>query len=265
MSNMNATFFTSFGPAVTGVADAGNGTVGKDGRIYLIDDASDSIVRFDDTSGAGRLEFGTHGTGTGQFLNPVRVTTDFLGRVYVVDKDQNLLIRYNSNGSGWTTLDLSTWYVSADQPDIFVDLFGRIYLAGGSTVVRLNDMTATGAITYGSAGSGVGEFNGLTSITTDDIGKIYVADSGNNRVVRLDSMSGAGWTSYGTAGNGIGQFNNPGGVGVDHQLHVYISDTGNNRLVRVDDMAGNNWIEINHVGITNFSGPTSVFPHVPQF
>lgn len=265
MSNMQATFFTSFGSAVTGITHAGNGTVGKDGRLYLIDKDNSSIVRFDDTSGAGRVEFGTHGTGTGQFLNPVRVTTDFLNRIYVVDHDQNLLIRFQANGNGWTTVDLSNWFAANDNPDVFVDIVGRIYLAGGSTVVRLNDMTTTGAATFGSPGSGTGEFNTLTAITLDDLGRIYVADSGNDRVVRFDSMTGANWKPYGTSGNGTGQFDSPGGVGVDHQLHVFISDTGNNRLVRVDDMDGNNWIETNHVGIIFFNAPLSVFPHVPQF
>jgi streptogramin lyase len=267
VSDMNASFFSSFGPAVSGVTGLVNATVGRDGRLYLIDQSVDAIVRFDNIAGDGRLSFGTNGSGTGQFLNPVRVAVDGQSRVYVVDRDRNQLIRFVMNDAqpAWTTLDLSTWFSSSDEPDVAFDAFGHILLAGGAKILQLNGMTATGAQTFGTPGSGTGQFNSLTGICVDDAHKIYVADGTNNRIVRLDNITGSGWLAFGSTGTGLNQFNIAFGVGVDHDGKIYIGDRNNHRLVRIDDMVGTNWTELDNLPSGAFGTVLSVFPHLPDF
>src|ERR1700680_5007948 len=63
-----------------------------------------------------------------------------------------------------------------------------------SRLVRIDDLNGTNWISYGAAGSGVGQFAGFTSVAIDNSGRIYVADTGNKRVMRFDDMFGTNWT-----------------------------------------------------------------------
>ncbi|HLY17942.1 MAG TPA: choice-of-anchor D domain-containing protein, partial [Bryobacteraceae bacterium] len=106
----------------------------------------------------------------------------------------------------------------------------------------------TNLISYGTQGSGPGQFYGAYSIALDAAGRIYIADTYNGRVVRIDDMNGTNWTSFGTYGSGTGQFNDPMGISVDAQGRIYVMDTNNNRLVRIDDMNGTNWTTMTALG-----------------
>lgn len=263
--DMNATFFSRFNSAISGVTHIVNGYVDHSGKIYVIDADNFNVVRFDDLGAGHRVVIGSQGTGVHQFVNPVRVTADYNGRIFVVDAGQNKLIRIPSNAGVWDSLDLSIWFSASDQPDVKFDRFGHIYLAGGSKVVQLQGFTATGAQTFGSLGSGTGQFNGLTSVAFDDQAHLYLADGGNNRIVKINSIAGGGWTEFGTAGSGTNQFDNPAGIGVDHLGKIYISDGNNHRLVRIDDMSGANWTELSGVPGSAFGQTLSVYPYVPGF
>ena len=70
-------------------------------------------------------------------------------------------------------------------------------------------MSDTVGASFGSAGSGVGQFSAPWNIVVDSTGHIYTSDRGNNRVVRINNMSGAGWVTFGSSGSGAGQFNLP--------------------------------------------------------
>lgn len=104
--------------------------------------------------------------------------------------------------------------------------------------------------TYGSQGSGAGQFFGPLGITINQsTGDVYVADTANNRIEELSS-SGAfieafGWgvtngaaefevckssCQVGVAGSGNGQFNYPEGVAVDSSGNVWVADSENNRI-----------------------------------
>lgn len=264
-SDMNATFFTSFGPAISGVANIVNGSIDIGGRLYLIDATNSAIVRFDDVAADGRVVFGSHGSGVNQFLNPVRVTGDNLNNVYVVDRDRNALVRFKPGTANWDVLDLSPWFVGADEPDVTTDRFGHIFLAGATTIVQLNGMSATGAQTFGSPGTGAGQFGSLKGICLDDQQRIYVADGTDNRIARINNIAGGGWVAFGATGTGTGQFNTAFGVGVDHLGKIYVGDRDNHRLVRMDDFNGANWTELDNLPTGSFSLVLSVFPHLPNF
>lgn len=78
---------------------------------------------------------------------------------------------------------------------IAVDSLGNIYVmdANNSRIVRLSDMNGTNWVSYGSAGSGVGQFAGLSAIAVDRGNHIYAADTGNRRIVRMNDMNGTNW------------------------------------------------------------------------
>jgi len=77
---------------------------------------------------------------------------------------------------------------------------------------------------WGTIGSGAGEFNRPEGIATDSSGNVYVVDRGNDRIQKFDS-SGNFLTSWGTAA-GSGHLADPLAVSVDAGGTVYVLDSG---------------------------------------
>ncbi len=123
----------------------------------------------------------------------------------------------------------------------FNSAYTPLYFSNTGYLVRSDDLDGTNLTTYGTQGSGVGQFNGAYGIAVDSSGRIYVADTYNSRVVRIDDFQGTNWTTFGAYGSGDGQFNNPNAISVDAAGKIYVMDSGNSRLVRIDDMNGTNW------------------------
>ena len=65
--------------------------------------------------------------------------------------------------------------------------------------------------TWGSPGTGNGQFDIPSGIAVDNSGNVYVADTANNRVQKFDA-SGNFVTKWGSFGTGNGQFNVPSGI-----------------------------------------------------
>ena len=109
-------------------------------------------------------------------------------------------------------------------------------------IIRMDDMTGKNWISYGTNGTGVGQFISPERFTVQPDGHIYIADADGNRIVRIDDMTGKGWISYGTQGffGSVGQFNQPHAVRLDSNGRIYIAD-GNCRIARIDDMTGKGW------------------------
>lgn len=92
---------------------------------------------------------------------------------------------------------------------------------------RYDDGVFTFAFSFGSFGSGNGQFNGPYAIATDG-NFIFITDSGNNRIQKF-TMFGVFVSAWGTFGTGDGQFHNPLGIAVDDR-YVWMIDSGNNRF-----------------------------------
>lgn len=78
-------------------------------------------------------------------------------------------------------------------------------------------------LTWGTSGSGNGDFNNPVDIAIDKYGHIYVADAGNYRIQRFDS-NGNFITKWGSYGAGNGQFRNLRSIDVDLEGNVYTLD-----------------------------------------
>ena len=83
-------------------------------------------------------------------------------------------------------------------------------------------------ISFGTRGSGPGQFSYPEGVAIDSGGHILVADWGNNRI---HQSSSAGLRTVGTQGSGPLQFRCPGGITV-HPVtgKVYVADTYNHRI-----------------------------------
>ena len=83
---------------------------------------------------------------------------------------------------------------------------------------------------FGSGGSGHGQFNQPRGVAIDDDGNILVVDGGNNRIQKF-SPDGRFITAVGTKGSGQLQFSSPVGIKINPQTkRVFVVDNSNHRV-----------------------------------
>jgi hypothetical protein len=211
--------------------------VSNDGTMRL--SASFTSATFTEScSGGGR---GGHVTCGYSFTGYISGTWSVNGAAEAINGVTN-----QGFGTGGAAAKGTTAYNSAYTP---------FYFSNSGQILRSDDLNGTNLITYGTQGSGVGQFYGAYGLALDSAHRIYIADTYNSRVVRIDDMHGTNWTSFGTRGSGVGQFMNPSAISVDSLGKIYVMDTGNNRLVRMDDMHGTNWTTMS--GLTQYVSPVA--------
>jgi streptogramin lyase len=170
IDDMTGTNWTALGAMGAGAqqfnAPAGVVVDGTD-RIYVVDSVNGRIVRMDDMNGGNWTTFGTVGSGQNQFDVPGWIALDASGRIYVSDSNNCRIVRINDmTGAGWVSLGTPGSGTNqfnctqAQMGGIFVDSAGRIYVvdAGNSRIVRMDDMTGSGWIAFGTHGTGVNQF-----------------------------------------------------------------------------------------------------------
>lgn len=84
-------------------------------------------------------------------------------------------------------------------------------------------------LSFGTPGTGDGQFADPAAIALDSAGNIWVADASNNRVQKFNP-AGTLLLKFGTYGTANGQFNNPQGIACDSADNVYVTDRDNNRV-----------------------------------
>jgi DNA-binding beta-propeller fold protein YncE len=104
----------------------------------------------------------------------------------------------------------------------------------GSTTSAMAALTVTPpppffVFSFGTPGSGQGQFSSPLAVAPDSSANIYVADLGNNRIEKFDSK-GAYLLQWGSSGTNFGQFNGPSGLALDSAGNVYVADVNNNRI-----------------------------------
>jgi len=92
---------------------------------------------------------------------------------------------------------------------------------------------ATAILTWGSQGTGDGQFQDPRDVAVDKEGNVYVVDSGNHRIQKFDAH-GHFLAQWGGQGNGPGQFREPWGIAVADDGSVYVADTWNHRIQKFD-------------------------------
>ena len=187
--------------------------VDKNGNIYIADKANQRVRKIDIngiiTTIAGTGLAGYNGdnfpSGTmADLSNPIAVTTDIKGNVYIVDENNNRVRK--------------------------VDTFNRISTVFGDGTLGFSPdgLLAVNSSLYRPNG-----------VAVDSLGNIYVADEFNYRIRRADYNSN---TVITLAGNGTSGFNGDTaaainceirdckGIAVDQGGNVYFSDWSNNRV-----------------------------------
>ncbi len=91
-------------------------------------------------------------------------------------------------------------------------------------------------LTFGSCGSGEGEFDGASDIELDSVGNIYVADTENKRIQKFDSNGNFIFEFITNHTDGL--FDGPTDLGLESSGNIYVADALN-RLIQKFDSSGN--------------------------
>ena len=118
----------------------------------------------------------------------------------------------------------------------------KIYIADrlNNRIVQVDNVDGSGWMTFGRAGSGIGQFLEPFWVFVDKNGRIYVADVGNHRIVRFDDMNGSNWVSLNLSGIVGQEYPWTYGAFVDDNGTLYIADRLNHRIVQIEDPFGEN-------------------------
>ena len=237
---------------------------------------------------AGNGSMGMHdGRGdSASFANPMGITADRDGNLFVADSHNNLIRKINSEG------DVSTFAGSGAPGScdgqgakasffypgaLAADSNGNIYVADthNNLIRKITPAgtvsTVAGRLTHETADlDSPDRFDNPSGIAVDKAGNIYVADWNNDEVRKITGQGTttiiAGSRNPG-ASNGISKaatFYLPGGIAVDGKGNIFVADTYNNMIREIKP---NGWVTTlagqKKKGAQDGKGATAAFLH-PQ-
>jgi RHS repeat-associated protein len=172
-------------------------------------------------------QFGSAGSGDGQFNHPADVAVDDNGDMFVLDRGNDRVQEFNetgeyvrqfgSEGSGSGELRNPDGLAVNSEDDVWV-------LDTGNR--RIEEFNEDGELMR-TAGSGMIE--SAEGIAVDRKGEVWVSATYEGHLVVFNS-DGEYSKTVGSEGSGPGQFDEPEGLAVDANGHVWVAEWDNNRV-----------------------------------
>ena len=198
-----------------------------------------TIAKFD-SQGTFITEWGSYGSGDGQFMYPNGIAIDSGDNVYVADMYNHRIQKFDSTGGF-----LAKWGGRGSGDGQFISPHGIAIDSGDNVYVadtqnhRIQKFDSTGGFLakWGGRGSGDGQFNYPEGIAIDSNDNVYTTDMYNHRIQKFDSTGGF-LAKWGDRGSDDGQFMYPHGIAIDSGDNVYVVDYINYRIQKFDSVGG---------------------------
>jgi hypothetical protein len=177
-------------------------------------------------------QFGSEGSGDGQFNHPGDVAIDSTGDLFVLDQDNGRVEVFNPEGEYLRQFgSTGTAAGKLRDPDgLAIDSKGDVWVADTGNS-RVDEFNAQGEYlrTVGSGQVGVDE--GVAVDTHDDV---WVSDTSAGDLVVFNG-EGEYLKTVGSRGSGAGQIGEPEGLAVNSYGDVWVADWSNDRVEEFDE------------------------------
>ena len=196
---------------------------------------NDRIQKFSPT-GKPLAQWGTLGSGPGQFNGPVGIAIDHQGDIFVAEAGNHRIQELSPTGqplTQWHTVGSGIGERTQTGFDLALASGGNLYVSEphpyGPGNERIEEFSPAGEplAHWGESGSGPGQFNKPFCLTLDRRGNLFVVDSGNNRVQEF-SPTGQYVAQWKGPQKGFIATSKPA---VDDQGNLYVSD--GNQVVKL--------------------------------
>jgi tripartite motif-containing protein 71 len=202
-------------------------------KLYAVDRDGNRVQVFD-KNGTYLFEWGSEGEDIGQFKVPYGVDVDSDGNVWIADRGNHRVQKFDPNGEflmkvgseGISDLEPGSELTKFDNPrHVAVDDELKYFYVADSKNHRIQKFYINGTFvaSFGSLGSGAGQFNLPTTIVIDSNGDLYVNERGNERIQKLDP-EGNPILMFGSRGSGSNQFCHIEHIAVDESDNIYVTD-----------------------------------------
>lgn len=253
------------GVAISGVNPGMIATDGA-GRIY-VPIRNGGIVQVYDNARNGHRPLANFGSGLMQ--DPVSVSVDVRGNIYVADAGRSVVLLYGPYiaGLGYAGTvggpgNALGQFGSPQQ--IASDSNPRIYIAEAANgrVQALAPARGAADNLFAFGVTDPGPFGTTTGVALDYFGNFFVSSETPGTTPRYFDSRGAYAASIGSPGSGPGQVNGARGISSDPAGRLLVADTGNNRVGFFNSFAaGFGWVgEIGSAGAGagEFASPGSL-------
>jgi len=252
--------YTGSGSLDDVVTSGSNGyATDSDGNLYVtyFNETLSAAVRKYSPSGALLAEYGSQGTGNGQLNQPMDLTLDTSGNIYIADSQNKRVQKLDSAGayvSQFSPLEQGSG-ISIYVTSLAVDSLSNVLIYGywdadpgtlsdwQPVVQKYNSAGVLQVQMINSSGTATNQlynWGQWPDLAVDVGNNLYITDTYNHRVLKYDSSGvfATQWGTTGVAGTVPGQFDRPYGITIGPDGNIYIVDSGNDR-VQVLDTAGN--------------------------
>jgi YD repeat-containing protein len=202
-----------------------------------ISEAEEKALEYVPPAPSFQSAFGTVGTADGQLKSPGDIAIAANGDLFVVDRANNRVERFNQEGKFVSKFgSLGSAPGQFNRPcSIAIDASGNLWVADANNN-RIEKFNEKGEFlkAVGSAGTGNAQFKEPEGITVDAKGNVYVADTYNARIQKLNS-AGEFLSKFGSSGTGNGQFNQVNSIDVGPGGKIWAADWGLNRITQFNE------------------------------
>ncbi len=202
------------------------------GNFWVAERSTNRLQKFN-SKGESLKTTGASGSGNGQFNGPEDIAIAPNGHIFVSDTYNHRVQEFNANGEFVKVVNPAG--LGAIEPTgIAADANGNIWVTdwAGNRVVEFSE---AGALirSFGSGGTGDGQFNRPDAVEVDAQGMVWIGDQNNARI-QIFNQNAEFVTKFGASGSGEGQFSfsYPFGFAVTANGSAWIADANNNRIQR---------------------------------
>lgn len=185
-------------------------------------------------------KFGSYGSLDGQFDQPRSVAVDSNGNIYVADRLNHRIQKFDSSGTfikKWGSFGSNNSQFKYPR-GIAVDSNNNIYVADSDNHrIQKFDSNGNYITKWGNYGTGNGKISYPQDVVIDSNNNVYVSDYDNSRITKFSS-TGSYITKWGSYGSGNGQFSPAYDLAVDSNNNIYVADRNNNRVQKFDSNGG---------------------------